>query len=198
MLREDDVKLLWPFILRIEMYVGQESEERISSFLVGYEMGTAGKCEFIKYLSESIKNDYQIDAKATGWIGQIYKAAEKIQMDWIAIFKMQSIKILGQKINDYSISAELKRIYKLRLAGLLSYSDRVFDLEGVINWGIYLDLSYDWCNEIWTVDELLILKELNSELEDIKQRKLKTNNLKQSPKFTELKLGLIDKIGNES
>lgn len=194
MLREEDLKLLWSFVLRIGMYVGVESEERISSFLHGYDAGTLGKCDFLKQLSDSIEKDYKISSMATGWIGQIYRVADKIQSDWVTVFKRQSIKILAQKINEYAVGSELKEVYIQRIIGLLNRSDRVFDFEWRTDWETYLDLNAGWASNIWADSEILILQNLNQELKSFKENGLNQNRVDKSPKFEELKLKLIDKV----
>jgi hypothetical protein len=80
-MQEKDIKLLWMFTLRIAMYTGKENKDAISAFIQGYEIGRDNRCDFIEKLIESIEEEYRIESRATGWIGQIGCLADKQKTD---------------------------------------------------------------------------------------------------------------------
>ena len=59
------------FTLRIGMYTGKENRDIVSAFIHGYEIGRNNECDFIDRIKTSIREEYKIESRSTGWIGQI-------------------------------------------------------------------------------------------------------------------------------
>lgn len=171
--QEKDLKLLWMFILRIGMYTGIENKDTISSFLYGYEIGRDNECNFIEMLAKSIEEQYKIRSKATGWVGQIEGLAEKLETDWITIFKSQSLKILTSKFNE-PMTREFTESIKRRMNGKMLGVDNHFRRDWIADWFGIVDLSANWFKEMWSDIELKLLNEIEQELKSFgKVREIK-------------------------
>jgi len=155
------------------MYTGKENEGRITSFLHGYEAGRNDECQFIKKLSNSIKKEFKVESKATGWNGQIERTAQKLETEWVTVFKRQSLKILTEEFSD-SIEKDLIDSLKKRIIGKIRGVDNHFCKDWVTDWFGIVDLSMDWFKRIWTKKELEMMSNIEEELKSFGEiRKLK-------------------------
>lgn len=151
------------FTLRIAMYTGIENSNSVSSFLHGYEIGRDNECRFIEKLSNSIEKEYKIECRATGWIGQLERLAEKLETDWITVFKKQSLRILSSYSTD-SIKVEFADSIKKRINGKMTGVKNHFRRDWITDWYGIVDLESVWFNRIWTNQELFLLQEIEKEL----------------------------------
>lgn len=162
-MQEKDLKLLWMFTLRIGMYTGKENKDTVSSFLHGYEIGRNNECNFIEQIMKSIEEEYEIKSRATGWIGQIEMVAEKLEMDWIIIFKKQSLKFLTSKFTE-PIKIEFGISIKSRINGKMLGVENHFRRDWITDWFGIVDLKSDWFKELWSSKELKLMKKIEEEL----------------------------------
>lgn len=158
-----DIELLWMFTLRIEMYTGKENAETISSFLNGYEIGRNNECQFISELMDAIEQEFDISPKATGWVGQIERVAEKENSDWVTIFKAQSLKLLAKSMN-YSIKENLLESIKRRVIGKTSGAKNHFRKDWITDWFGIIHLDENWFNACWTSREIELMQKIEREL----------------------------------
>ena len=191
-MKEKDINTLWMFTLRIGMYTGEENRDTISSFLCGYEIGRDDECLFIEKISESIEEEYKIDCRATGWIGQVEKLAEILETDWVTVFKKQSLKILTDKFTE-SITIEFTNSIKKRINGKMSGVKNHFRRDWITDWFGIVDLEADWFNKIWTKNELRLLKEIEEELKSFG----KVREIKIQIEATEKLINLCEKMYEE-
>lgn len=162
-MQKKDLKLLWMFTLRIGMYTGKENKDTVLSFLHGYEIGRNNECHFIEKLSQSIEEEYQLESRATGWIGQIERLAEQLEMDWITIFKKQSLKVLT-KAFDETEKIEFSNSIRKRINGKMSGIKHHFQRNWITDWFGIVDLTANWFKEIWSERELELMTEIEEEL----------------------------------
>jgi hypothetical protein len=151
------------FTLRIGMYTGKENKDTVSSFLHGYEIGRNNECNFIEQIMKSIEEEYEIKSRATGWIGQIEMVAEKLEMDWIIIFKKQSLKFLTSKFTE-PIKIEFGISIKSRINGKMLGVENHFRRDWITDWFGIVDLKSDWFKELWSSKELKLMKKIEEEL----------------------------------
>ncbi len=161
------------FTLRIEMYTGKENKNTVSSFLHGYECGRDNECNFIEELVESIKEEYEIESRATGWIGLIERLADKLETDWITIFKSQSLKILTVRFTE-PIKKEFEKSIKKRINGKMLGVENYFRRDWITDWFGIVDLKAGWFNKMWSMKELSLMNEIEKELKSFgKVREIK-------------------------
>ena len=151
------------FTLRIGMYTGKENRDTVTSFLHGYEIGRNNECNFIEQLMKSIEEEYEIKSRATGWTGQIEMVAEKLEMDWITIFKKQSLKLLTSKFTE-PIKEEFASSIKSRINGKMLGIENHFRRDWITDWFGIVDLQSDWFIELWSDEELKLMKNIEEEL----------------------------------
>jgi hypothetical protein len=187
-MREKDINLLWMFTLRIAMYTGKENSDTIAAFLHGYESGTDLSCKFIHELTKSIETEYKIESRATGWIGQIDRLAEKQKTDWVTVFKKQSLKILTERFTE-SNKSNFTDSYKKRITSKLSaIESNYFKRDWVLDWVGIVDVNAAWFKEMWTAKELYLFEMIEDELKlfgfpiDIKTDLVATEKLKTRAK----------------
>ena len=89
-----DRELLVFFIHRPGMFIRENSKENIISFIHGFEYARNMECEFTAKLSEHFKLVFGIEVRAVGWPYQITMLAEKLNEDWIVVFKRESLIVL--------------------------------------------------------------------------------------------------------
>jgi hypothetical protein len=151
------------FTLRIGMYTGKENKYTVSSFLHGYEIGRDNECNFIEQIVKSIEEEYKIESRATGWIGQIEMVSEKLETDWITIFKKQSLKILTKKFKE-PIKAEFATSIKKRINGKMLGVKNHFRRDWIADWFGIVDLKADWFKEFWSDKELRLMNKIEEEI----------------------------------
>lgn len=172
-MKEEDLKLLWMFTLRIGMYTGKENQDTIAAFLWGYQIGRKDQCNFIERLSESINTTYKIEKRAMGWIQQIEALAEKLETDWITIFKKQSLGILAPQLTE-KIKLECTDSLKSRINGKMSGAKNHFRRDWITDWFGIVALETNWFRELWTEKELEVITKIEKELKHYgKVRKIK-------------------------
>ena len=191
-MKEKDINTLWLFTLRIGMYTGKENRDTISSFLHGYEIGRDDECHFIEKLSESIEEEYKIDCRATGWIGQIERLAEMLETDWVTVFKKQSLKILTDNFTE-SITIEFTNSIKKRINGKMLGVKNHFRRDWITDWFGIVNFEADWFNEIWSKKELQLLREIEKELMSFG----KVREIKIQIEATEKLINLCEKMYEE-
>jgi len=93
-MQEKDKKQLLLFVERMGMYIIGINKGTITAFIHGYETGRQNQCKFTQQLSSIVAQKHHIERTANGWIGQIERLTEKLNSDWVTVFKQESIKIL--------------------------------------------------------------------------------------------------------
>ena len=179
---EKDLRLLWNFTLRIGMYTGKENKERVVSFLYGYEIGRGNQCSFIEQLSQSIDENYKIKIKATGWSGQIDMLAEKLDTDWITIFKKQSLNVIIAKSSD-TLKIELVYYLRQRIIAKMHVVDNHFRNDWITDWFGIVGLETKWFKEFWSKKELNLITKLESELRSYGKLKDLTTAIRPTDKL---------------
>jgi len=162
-MQKDDLKLLWLFTFRIGMYTGKTNRDTVMSFLYGYETGRHGLCKFTEKLSTSIYEEFGVEKLATGLLGQIIVTAEKLDSNWIAIFKQQSLKTL---LEEFPTPIEKRAInfFKSKVIGIANYKEKSIREHRIRDWLDFIALSSDWFKKMWTEKELKIITEIEKEL----------------------------------
>lgn len=172
---EKDIKILWFFTLRIAMYTGKEDKYAISSFIHGYEIGRSGECNFSEQLTKFIEKTYRTKSRALGWIDLIERAAEKMDSEWITVFKKESIKLLTSKHNAQS-NVELTDSIKRRINSKINGIENHFNRNWITDWFGIVDLRADWFIQLWSEKELRVIIAIENELNSYgKVRFIKTN-----------------------
>lgn len=195
-MQEKDLTLLWMFTLRIGMYTGIENKDTVSVFLHGYEIGRNQECNFIEQIVKSIKLEYDIEKRATGWIGQIERLAAVEEADWITIFKRQSLKILNAKFSK-EIQQEFTESLKKRINGKMLGVNDYFRKDWITDWYGIIQLEENWFKEIWSNEELKLMKEIESELKSLGKVNRIENNISPSQKLKDICAKLYNKMNQE-
>jgi hypothetical protein len=162
-MQEEDLKLLWMFTLRIGMYTGKENKDTVAAFLWGYQIGRGYQCNFIERLSESIHTTYKIEKRAMGWIQQIEALSEKLETDWISVFKKHSLDILANQLTE-KIKLECTDSLKSRINGKMSGAKNHFRRDWITDWFGIVAIEASWFRELWSEKELELLIKIEQEL----------------------------------
>ena len=191
-MQQEDLKLLFSFTLRIGMFTGKENKDTVISFLNGYEIGRQNECKFTQKLSDSIKKEFRINTRATGWNGQIENTAQKLETDWITVFKRQSLKVLTEEFSDL-IDDDLIDSFKKRMIGKVGGVNYHFRKDWIIDWFGIVDLSADWFRKIWSIRELELISNIEEELKAFG----KVNELNEQINPTDILKNICSQLLNE-
>jgi hypothetical protein len=107
-MRETDINILMYFITRTGMYVGKESKETITSFIIGYEVGANGNVRISEHISQLLSSEFNIEMQADGWLGQIERFADKNKKTWTSSFKEIVLKYF-YRTQNFQIDSEFKK-----------------------------------------------------------------------------------------
>lgn len=162
-IEEKDQRLLWMFTLRTGMYTLDESRESIVAFIKGYETGRGDECNFISALSESMSNQHKIKPGAAGWIGQIHVLAEKLNLDWVTVFKQQTLMLLVSVLDKPSF-IEFSESLRRRVAAKVDGIEHHFNRGWIIDWNGIIDLESSWQKNVWTENERQLMYSMDKEL----------------------------------
>lgn len=162
-MRNNDVNLLWNFLLRTSMFIGKVSDEKIMSFLDGYEIGTENQCNFTEYLSKSIAEEYGINSSNTRLHGQIEILANITQKDWIATFKNEGFKLLVKKLDEVEKNRFIEAFRKRFIAKTNGIKHH-FRKDWVLDWYETCHISSNWFKDIWSDLELEYFRNIELEL----------------------------------
>lgn len=161
-----DIKLLLYFTLRTGMYTPGEKRETIIAFLAGYEIGRDKECDFSEKLSSSIKAEYKIDKRNMGWVGQIDRLANKLDLDWVSVLKKQILKVLIKELHNTPEEAEclsfIKDYVNTHIRGVSHHT--FLGRQWIIDWFGIVDLKANWTKTLWSEKELELMTELEQEL----------------------------------
>ena len=183
-MKKQDIQALWLFTLRIGMYTGEEKGGFILSFLRGYELGTYSQCKFIEILSNSIEEEYKIQAKSISPYRQIEILAQKLELDWVSAFKRQSLKVLNTQFDD-KIREDFIISFKQRIISKLKILEFHFRKDWIGDWYGLCDLSASWFKGIWTEKAFILIKEIDTKLknygkiQDLPERMRPSQHLKE-------------------
>jgi hypothetical protein len=162
----NDRKTLLYFVTRTGMYIFQQDYQNIVSFIHGFETGN-GKNDFTEQMKTYIAKQFRIKAGATGWNGQIERLSEKLNYGWTITFKKISLEIL---IVDElgNLNEELGQILKTRIQSLIERIEKkgnpFFNNDWTEEWLSFCSLKSNWFRQMWTLDELEIIKALDIEV----------------------------------
>ena len=162
-MKAEDLRFQWLFTLRTAMYTMKEEKYAIAAFLHGYDFGRSDGWDFFARLSDSIAKDYKVQCRATGWFGQIEMLAEKLDSDWVSVFKQQTIKLTLSELEGPSRQEFFESLTN-GIAARLSSVDRSFRREFVVNWYGLVGLQEDWFLELWAEKELTLLRQIDQEI----------------------------------
>ncbi|WP_299277972.1 hypothetical protein [uncultured Psychroserpens sp.] len=169
-MREIDLNTIMHFVTRTEMYIGDVSENAITSFIRGYETGTNWECKFTKLISELLASNYDCRKMAMGWPGQIREYSNKRNLDWIIGFRQITLKYF-YKTQDFSFESEFKSVLKSRITSKIDQINLNWVRTGFMKWSDewigLVDLNEVEFQSIWTETELKSLKLLNAEINRI-------------------------------
>ena len=96
-MRDYDIYALFHVIRRPGMYTGAnkiDDFKRIDSFLLAYEMGSMGECDFRDKLIRQIETEYGVFMPSEGLVKQLRIAARKVNQDVYEFFLNESVQIL--------------------------------------------------------------------------------------------------------
>ncbi len=164
----NDRKSLLYFITRTGMYIQQQDYQNIVSFIHGFETGS-GRNDFTEDIKNYIAKEFHIKTNATGWNGQIERLSEKLNYGLTITFKKVSLEIL--MVNELGdIEVEFGEILKSRFQSLI---DRIEKIDNpsikkiwLEEWLSYCSLKSSWFRQIWTFDELEIIRAIDDEVQN--------------------------------
>ncbi len=93
-MRDYDILLLTHMVQRPGVYTGQSNYTGVDRFLIAYEMGSQGACDFIGPLSNALFEKYQIPIPSEGIIKQCTLVADQLGITWEELFVKESEDIL--------------------------------------------------------------------------------------------------------
>jgi superfamily I DNA/RNA helicase len=145
------------------MYIHPIDEHTISSFLLGFETGTKGKCCFRELLREKIENKYKIKYASRGLTEQIKKLAKKRNNTWVMTFRKIAMEILTS--DGDNLSSKIKKFLKYDVDGQAEiYKRHGYESPNrswIDHWLTFTFLKYAWAKEMWTVDEWKAIKQID-------------------------------------
>ncbi len=94
MMDDYDAKLLTQFLRRTGMYVSPITRDNITSFMVGYEIGSRYKCQFTDLIYQKLEEQYQF--KSNSWPDQVNQYAGAETLDWIQAFLTIATDVLNE------------------------------------------------------------------------------------------------------
>jgi hypothetical protein len=162
----NDRKTLLYFVTRTGMYIPQQDHQNIVSFIHGFETGS-GKNDFTEHIKTYIAKEFHLKANATGWNGLIERLSEKLNYGWTITFKKVSLEIL--MVNELrGFEDVFGDILKTRVQSLIERIDNndnpYFKNFWIEEWFSYCSLKSSWFRQIWTVDELEIIRAIDKYL----------------------------------
>ena len=162
-MRKNDVNLLWNFLLRTPMFIGKVSDEKIMSFLDGYEMGTENQCNFITNLSKSIAEEFGIKSSNTRLHGQVETLARTTHKDWITTFKNEGFKLLTKEF-DNAEKSRFNEAFRKRIIGKINGINHHFRKDWILDWYEICHISSNWFKDLWSDLELENFRNIDIEL----------------------------------
>jgi hypothetical protein len=178
------------------MYTGSQQLDgydykKIDTFLIAYELGSMGECQFREALLEQIWKIYDVPNPSEGFIAQLDAAARKANKSIKDIFIDEAVAVLVKESDQigsnmfatYVRSQLIKRLenfpHEINLNWVLNFSN---DLKGLANWpGIGLtDKELELSNELIDAINNMIQDDLMSfkvVTKDLKSKQLYLLNL---------------------
>jgi hypothetical protein len=171
-MRETDINILMYFITRTGMYVGKESKETITSFIIGYEVGANGNVRISEHISQLLSSEFNIEMQADGWLGQIERFADKNKKTWTSSFKEIVLKYF-YRTQNFQIDSEFKKALKTRIESKIDQLNLDWVASGFENWinewvGL-VDLKEKNFKVIWSESEFEIIKAIDIEINEIRK-----------------------------
>jgi hypothetical protein len=162
-----DKKIILLLVTRTGMMVPVTDENSILSFIFGYEAGRNGKCEFTKILKEYLDKKYKVQYSSDGWSGQISRYCKSKHLNWVNTFKKVSLEVLAESENQ-KFSTPLRELYRTRVISLIDRikkeGDPFFRPDWVHEVVLLCSHKTNWFKNLWSDDELRILKQISIEL----------------------------------
>ena len=149
------------------MYTG-ETEERgykgIDKFLMAYELGSKGECNFRSEVSNLILSKYNVPMPSSGLIEQLKIAADLENIDWIDLFKELGEQIIIQH-SDKNKEFKYRKLLRNKILKLL---DKQNIEEVLINFHQFERQTTEWKGVNLDEDEINQLKIVMSILKNSK------------------------------
>ena len=89
------------------MYIQCSDRKSVEAFVVGYECGASGECNFTELLSQNLKDKYKIKIYATGWMDQVERYSKKMSIDWTQAFHLLASEIVNEGLNEQKHKKEI-------------------------------------------------------------------------------------------
>jgi len=158
-------QLIW-FVLRTGMYIQPIDEHTILSFLLGFEIGTKGKCCFRELLRERLEDKYKIRYAGRGVTEQIEKLARKRNDTWVMTFRKLAMEILASDGNN--LSRKIKKFLKYDVDGQSEIIKRHGftppNQSWIDHWSTFTFLKSPWAKEMWSPDEWKTIREIDKQV----------------------------------
>jgi hypothetical protein len=158
-MREWDIEVLYSFILRPNMYLGETTPKNISIFLLGYEISSKYECDFTTRLIDNLVSNFDL-TKNKGLEGTLNEFSS-IDEKWIEKFQevAKSILIRVSDSNGQNIYLSIQR---KKLIEILETIPLKIDLTWILNFTQKIRSISEWegmnfSNRILT--ELVQIKE---------------------------------------
>jgi hypothetical protein len=94
MMDDYDAKLFTQFLRRTGMYVSPITRDNITSFMIGYEIGSRNKCEFTDLIYQKLEEQYHF--KSNSWPDQVNQYAIAETLDWVQAFLTIATEVLNE------------------------------------------------------------------------------------------------------
>lgn len=186
-MRAWDIALLFHFIHRPGMYIGSQQADdydykKIDFFLIVYELGSMGQCQFREALIKQIWVNYGIPNPSEGFVAQLEAAAKIANKRIKDIFIDESVDVLVKESDQGGSNIFATYVRTNLIKRLENFPDEI-NYNWVINFSGELKTLVNWPGIGLTDKELELAKELidgiNSMIkDDLLAFKVVTNDLK--------------------
>lgn len=190
----NDEVILIKFITRPGMFITVQDKDNFTSFLFGYEVGSA-TCNFTEPLESYISETFGIQPSSSRWIGQVEELSKKLSLSWVTTFRKTSLQFIIEK-DVANLLPELNNVLRTRIFSLTNRinetGDPWFNESWVDDWLALCLIDCDWFSQLWTSEELKLIKAIDTK---VKKREVFSDKESFLPSSDLLKLkGDLDKL----
>lgn len=181
MMRDMDFMFLFAFIKRAGMYTASSEEfgfKGVGTFLYAYELGSDGKCDFIRHLIQKITEKYNAHPHNGGIEFQLKESAEELGLEWHKMFQVAAHETLVDLSDAGGQNRFVKLIRKqlLRNLRIRNIGNKIQD-SWVINWHHTSDQIKDWKGVNISPEEKANYESLMDNMKSLTSRKINSSEI---------------------
>ncbi len=162
-MRNYDLEILSHFLKRPGMYTGEHlanNNRNVDKFLMAYDLGANGECNFREKLSAKIVQKFGIHMPSEGLIKQFELAANQLNIDWFELFVKEGNEILSEESEKNGKS----RFAKILRDKFLKYLEEIpseINVNWTVNWNSKVNQMTGWEGKNLSSDESNLILEIS-------------------------------------